>query len=96
MLKASLVLNDKDELALFYDEPLGVVPEWASIDIKRGEIFIGGHDIESKGIKLDKIDDSVYERVFRETKILLVRIKKDGEREPLEAVFVPLTVPRQL
>ncbi len=96
-IKASLTLNHKDELALFYDEPLGVIPEWASIDIENGEIYIGGEDVENKLIHFDHaMKREVYDRVQQEAHILLVLLQKGGDRAPLEAITVPLTVVKQL
>ena len=95
-MKASLTLNHKAQLALFYDEPLGITPEWASIDVTQGEIYIGGQDVENKTVKLDKIDERIYARVKNEPQILLIRVQKDGAHEPDEALFVPLMISQQL
>jgi hypothetical protein len=95
-MKASLALNHKDQLALFYNEPLGIVPEWASVDIEQGEIYVGGREIENKAIKLDKIKEEVYVRVQKADKILLILVAKDEKRTPLATLSVPLMVSQQL
>ena len=95
-MKASLVLNKDDEIALFYDEPLNFKPEWASVDIEQGEIFISNHNEKQKAFKLDKIDETVYSRVKHGARILLIQVKKGQKNMPTEAVFVPLMIPQQL
>lgn len=97
-MKTSLTLNNKDELALFYAEPLGFTPEWASVDIEQGEIYIGGSLANDKGrpVRLDSINQAIYERVKKENKILLVRVSNDKAKTPQEAVSVPLMIARQL
>lgn len=95
-MKTSLTLNSENQIALFYDEPLGINPEWASLDIDQGEIYIGSNDIKHKAIKLDEIDKDVYERVKDEPQILLVRVEPDQKNEPIETIFVPLMISRQL
>ncbi len=96
ILNASLALNSQDQLALFYDEPLGFAPEWASIDIDKGEIYIGGADTENQAFKLDTIDQKVYERVKRESQILIVQVDQTEDKNPIEALFLPLMIPQQI
>ncbi len=95
-MKASLVLNHKNQIAFFYTVPFTVVPEWASVDVAKGELFIGGKESEGQRIKLEHIDTRIYERVKTEPKILLVRVKDDQTKDPLEALSVPLMIPQQL
>lgn len=94
-MKTSLTLNNKNQIALFYDEPLAIQPQWASFDVDQGEIYIGGDDTGHTAIKLDQIDNRIYERVKSETSILLVRVDKNKNNEPLDTVFVPLMVSQQ-
>lgn len=93
-MNTSLTLNHKNQIALFYDEPFGFKPEWASIDVELGGIHIGGNE-ENKAIKLDKIDQRIYERVSTEAEILLVLVDKSDGRKPLEALSVALMVSQQ-
>lgn len=95
-MKASLTLNHKNQIALFYDEPLDLQPEWASIDVEHGEIYIGGKDTENKIVKLDQINQEIYERVNKEDQILLILVKKDDARTPINTIFLPLMVSQQL
>lgn len=94
-MKTSLALNKKDQIALFYDEPLGFKPEWASIDVELGEIHVGGNE-DNKPIKLDQIDQRIYERVKTEAEILLILVDKTKGNQPLKAHPVPLMVSQQL
>lgn len=94
-MKASLVLNEKDQVALFYTEPLETAPEWASIDVEMGQIFLGGEDMDTKNIMLDNIKTEIYERIKAEAKILLVRVQDNKEKTPVEAQWIPATVATQ-
>ena len=92
-MRFTLALNQYHNIALFYDTPLGVIPEWASIDLDLGEIHIGGSDVESRTIMLDQIDRRIYERVMKESKVLLVQMGNvDGKTLPLNLLSVPLTL----
>ena len=91
-MKASLTLNKSNQIALFYDEKLESAPEWASIDVKMGEVFLGGEDGENVRIKLDSVKDGVYERVQYEAEILLVLVDSTDRKKPIEAVYCPLMV----
>ncbi|MDW3210302.1 MAG: hypothetical protein R8N23_10570 [Reichenbachiella sp.] len=95
-MKASLALNHKDQIALFYDEPLNISPQWVSIDIDLGEIYVGGDDTESKTIKLDKVDPRIYQRVRSESRILLIQLDNTEKHEPVGSVFVPLMIAQKL
>ncbi len=95
-MNATLTLNHQDQIALFYNEPLNFTPEWASVDINMGEIYIGGKDVENRTIKLERIDKEIYGRIEKEARILLVQVKKDATKDPVKAVFVPLMISRQV
>tara|TARA_B100002003_G_C13708420_1_gene355699 strand:- start:53 stop:376 length:324 start_codon:yes stop_codon:yes gene_type:complete len=95
-MKGSLVLNKQDQLAFFYEAALAFAPEWASIDVERGEIYLGGNEnVEGVGVKLGEIDETIYERVLRENKILLVHFQDGDVRNTDQAIWVPLTVAHQ-
>lgn len=94
-MKASLTLNKSNQIALFYDEQLKTAPEWASIDVKMGEVFLGGEDGENVRIKLDSVKDGVYERVQYEGEILLVLVEKTDRKKPIEAIYCPLMVSQE-
>lgn len=100
-MRSSLTLNHQDQLALFYNEPLGFEPEWASIDIAQGEIYISGPDTQNRAIKFDNSEERIQQRVKtyahveKEAQILLILVSNDAEKKPLHTVFIPLTVSRQ-
>lgn len=95
-MKASLTLNYDNQIALFYDEALGFSPEWASIDLELGAIFLGGSDVDNKAITLDKIDQNIYERIKHNTDILLVHLKDGNKDDIVGTLFVPLMLSAQL
>ncbi len=95
-MNTSLILNNKNQLALFYSQALEFTPEWASIDVEQGEIYVGGEDVGQKAIKLDTIDKAIYERVQYEADILLIRVENDATRTPREAHTVPLMISTQI
>lgn len=96
MMKSSIVLNDRGEIAIFYTEPLETVPEWASIDIAQCEVFLGGEGMDSKFIKLEKeFDERIYAAIKNVDQVLLVQVKDDAQKEPQTAILVPLMIPYQ-
>lgn len=97
-MKANLVLNQANEIALFYGDPLNFIPEWASIDVERGEIFIANSDEsgEGKHFTLDEIKTEIYERILPDTRILLVYVL-DNELTKVQATnWVPLMIAQQI
>ena len=98
-MKASLVLNENNEIALFYGEHLGFTPEWASIDVEQEELYIGaGEENEENGkhIQLDEIKQEIYEQIQPDRQILLVRLTDGDFNRPEEALWVPLMIAQQL
>ena len=97
-MKASLVLNKNNEIAFFYGETLGFSPEWASVDVERGELFIASSDGTDHGkhIRLDDIKKKIYERILPDTKILLVQVKDNDITKPVEAIWVNLMITQQM
>lgn len=97
-MKASLILNNEDEIAFFYGKPLGFNPEWASIDVERGEIFISSNDDTDHGkqIKLDNIKTEIYQRILPDTRILLVEVKNNDLTQPVKTNWVPLMISQQI
>lgn len=97
-MRGSLFVNREDQLSFMYSADLPFTPQWASIDVERGEIYIGtGEDEDSQGvgIKLQNIEKKIYERVLKEKKILLVHFQNGDIRQPDQAVWVPLMVSHQ-
>ena len=94
-MKASLILNQNDEIAFLYGESLGFKPEWAAIDVERGELYVYSPESEERALNLDKIDQSIYDRVYKEGKILLVEVENNDATKPIEAVWVSLMVSTQ-
>lgn len=95
-MKATLVLNRKNEMGFFYGEPLEIEPEWASIDIDMGQIQVFDKDGTQKHLVLDNINEKIYERVQREGKILLIQVEGDDIRKPVKTNWVHLMVSTQL
>lgn len=96
-MRANLVLNHNNEIAFIYGEELGFAPNWASIDVERGEIFISaqGDSGHGKQIRLDHIKTEIYEKILPDTQILLVRVKDNDITKPVEAIWVPLMISQQ-
>lgn len=97
-MRGSLFVNREDQLSFMYSADLPFMPQWASIDVERGEIYIGtGEDDDSQGVgvKLEKIEQKIYERVLKEKKILLVHFQNGDIRQPDMAIWVPLMVAHQ-
>lgn len=94
-MKATLVLNKKNEMGFFYGTPLEIKPEWASIDVDMGQIQVfddnGGH----QHLVLDNINEKIYQRVQKEGKILLVEVEDNDIRKPVKADWVHLMVSQQ-
>lgn len=98
-MKASLILNEQNEIAFLYGENLGFKPEWASIDVEQQELYIGSNENSSehgKHIKLDEIKQEIYQRIQKDKKILLVRVANNNITTPEEAIWVPLMIAHQL
>lgn len=97
-MRSNLVLNQDNEIALFYGESLTFVPEWASIDVERGEIFISNSDGTENGrhITLEKIKTEIYERILEDRQILLVEVKDHDISKPVRADWVPLMIAQQM
>ncbi|PCK00374.1 MAG: hypothetical protein COA45_00915 [Zetaproteobacteria bacterium] len=97
-MKANLILNHNDEIAFMYGENLGFEPEWTSIDVEQGELFIAatGETGEGKHIKLDSIKQDIYERILPDTRILLVRVKDNDITKPEHTAWVPLMIAQQI
>lgn len=95
-MKASLVLNYENRIALFYDEALGFVPEWVSIDLDVGTVFLGGSDADKKIITLDQIDQAVYDRISDNTEIFLIHLNNGRKDDVVHTAFVPLMLSTQI
>lgn len=97
-MKASLILNQGDEIAFMYGDHLGFEPEWASIDVEHGELYIAatGETGEGKHIKLDNIKKDIYDRILPDTRILLVRVKDSDITKPEHTAWVPLMIAQQI
>lgn len=57
LVNQSLKLNHKSNIALFFDDNLGFVPEWVSLDIDCAQIFIGDEGHESKLVQLGLVEE---------------------------------------
>ncbi len=97
-MRANLILNEHNKIAFIYGENLGFTPQWASIDVERGEIFIANNDGTENGkqIKLDDIKQEIYERIASDTEILLVRVENNDITKPVDATWVALMIAQQM
>ncbi len=95
-MKATLVLNRKNQMGFFYGQPLEIDPEWASIDVDMGQIQVFDKDGAQKHLILDNINEKIYERVQKEGKILLIEVEDDDIRKPVKTHWVHLMVSTQL
>ena len=97
-MKANLILNQSNQIAFMYGEALGFEPEWASIDVEQGELYIAeiGETGEGKHIKLDTIKQEIYERILPDTKIFLVHVKDSDITKPEHTIWVPLMIAQQI
>ncbi len=97
-MQGNLILNQNNEIAFIYGEPLGFAPDWVSIDVEQEELYIGNEDDtgEGKQIQLDKIKQEIYERILPDTQILLILVKDNDITKPLAAKWVPLMIAQQL
>ncbi len=97
-MRANLILNQSNEIAFMYSEPLGFEPEWASIDVEHGELYIAaiGETGEGKHVKLDTIKKEIYDRILPDTRILLVRVKDSDITKPEHTIWVPLMIAQQI
>lgn len=97
--RGSLILNKRDEVAFCYEAELPFMPNWASIDVEQGEIFIGtGEEDEHEGMgfKLGEINQKTYERIQSKKKIMLVKVRNGDIRYPQFAEEVPLMIATQM
>lgn len=90
-MNTSLVLNEKGDIALFYDFTLPFKPEWVALDVDRGEICIADENAALHRIKLDRIQRAIYTEISRKTKIMLVRTTPGPDKKPVEALWVTLS-----
>lgn len=97
-MNGNLILNQNNEIAFIYGEPLGFTPSWVSIDVEQEELYIGNENDEELGkqIQLDKIKQEIYERILPDTQILLVLVRDNDIMKPIDAQWIPLMVTQQL
>ena len=95
-MKATLVLNQNDEIGFFYGEPLEIQPEWASIDVDMGQLHIFDEDGQQKHLILDNINEKIYERILKAGKILLILVEDNDATKPVKTDWVHLMVSTQL
>lgn len=95
-MKASILRNAQGNIGLFYGEPLGFLPEWAAIDVERGELSVYDSDDQSKLIFMEGMDEGIYKQMLREQRIFLVEVKDNDIAKPQNAVWVNLMVAQQI
>ena len=94
-MNASVLINPKNEIAFVYGEPLPITPAWANLDVEMMQLNIYDEQSEEAYLKLDKLDQKIYERIQKEEKILLVQLEDGDISKPLAAYEVPLGVATQ-
>lgn len=94
-MNASVILNTRNQISFIYGEALGIEPAWANFDVEMMQLNIFNEDSEESFLRLDKIDQEIYERILKEEKILLVQVEDDDITKPITAIWVPLTVATQ-
>ncbi len=94
-MNASVILNTHNQIAFIYGEALTIQPEWASFDVEMMQLNIFDKDSQEQFLRLDQLDQAIYERICKEDKILLVHVENDDISKPLSAVWVPLGVATQ-
>lgn len=95
-MKANILRNEQGNIALFYGENLGFTPEWAAIDVERGELSVYDNDDRSKMIFMQGMSELIYKQLIREQKILLVEVKDNDATQPQNAVWVNLMIAQQI
>lgn len=95
-MKASIIRNEHGNIALFYGTPLGFTPEWAAIDVERGELSVYDAEDQSKMIFMDGMNEPIYKQMLKEQRILLVEVKNNDITQPQSAVWVNLMVSQQI
>lgn len=95
-MKASLIMNKQDEIGFFYGEDLGLTPEWVQIDAERGEVYV--YDLESNSacLQMEPMNRKTYDRIMDRQQILLVQLADNDIKKPVKAIWVPLSVSRQI
>lgn len=95
-MKASIIRNKFGNIGFFYGESLGFTPEWAAIDVERGELSVYDAEDQSKLIFMEGMDQSIYNQIIKEQRILLVEVKNNDISQPQSAVWVNLMVSQQI
>lgn len=95
-MKATLILNEFGNIGLFYNTPLGITPEWAAIDVERGELYVYDPEGESRSIPMEGMTKDIYDKLIKEQKILLVRVLDDDITKPVNALWVSLMISQQI
>ncbi|MCL4677264.1 MAG: hypothetical protein KJ017_01575 [Alphaproteobacteria bacterium] len=95
-MKATLILNKQDEVGFFYGEDLGLIPEWVQIDAERGEVYVYDSEANSACLQMEPMSQKIYDRIMSQQQILLVELADSDIKKPVKAVWVPLSVSRQI
>lgn len=95
-MKGNLIRNENGDLAFVYGESLGFVPEWAALDIERGELSAYGGDDQSKMIFMEGMSDEIYQELCMKQQIFMVEVEDNDFEKPRKAAIVSLTVPTQI
>ena len=94
-MNASVLINTRNEVAFIYGEALTIEPSWANFDVEMMQLNIFDEESEEQFLKLDKLDQKIYERIQKEEKILLVQVENNDISKPVKVQWVPLGVATQ-
>lgn len=94
-MNASVVINAKNEIAFIYGEPLGIEPAWATFDVEMKQLNIFNEESEERFLRLDEVQQEIYERIEKAAQILLIQVKDNNITTPVKVDKVPLMVATQ-
>jgi hypothetical protein len=94
-MNASVVINAKNEIAFIYGEPLGIEPAWATFDVEMKQLNIFNEESEERFLRLDEVQQEIYERIEKASQILLIQVKDNNITTPVKVDKVPLMVATQ-
>lgn len=94
-MNASVVINAKNEIAFIYGEPLGIEPAWTTFDVEMKQLNIFNEESEERFLRLDEVQQKIYERIEKAAQILLIQVKDNNITTPVKVDKVPLMVATQ-
>lgn len=74
---------------------MGIAPAWATFDVEMMQLNIFDEQSKESYLRLEKIDQKIYDIILQEEKILLIQVEDDDITKPVQTIWVPLTVATQ-